>query len=45
VTFHVFMVMNVNLAAFWAVTLCSLVEVDVDFRGAYCLHRHGDQTQ
>jgi hypothetical protein len=22
--------------------LCSLVEVDRRFRGAYCLHRHGD---
>jgi hypothetical protein len=30
--------------AFWHMTLCSLVEVDRRFRGAYCLHHQCDIT-
>jgi hypothetical protein len=33
-----------KMAAFWVTALCSLVEVDRRFRGAYCLHRQGGQT-
>jgi hypothetical protein len=31
-----------KVTAFWDMALCSLVEVDRRFRGAYCLHRQGD---
>jgi hypothetical protein len=31
-----------KMTVFWAVTPCSLVEVNWRFRGAYCLHLHGD---
>jgi hypothetical protein len=27
--------------AFWDVAPCSLIRVDLSFRGAYCLHHHG----
>jgi hypothetical protein len=31
---------NLKMTAFWDVTPCSLVEVDLRFRGEYCLHHH-----
>jgi hypothetical protein len=31
-----------KIIAFWYIVLCSLVEVDWRYRGAYCLHRQGD---
>jgi hypothetical protein len=30
------------MKAFWDIAPCSLVEVDLRFRGAYCLHHQGD---
>jgi hypothetical protein len=30
-----------EVAVFWDVASCSLVDIDGRFRGAYCLHRHG----
>jgi hypothetical protein len=37
------MVMRMKMAVFWDVVLCSLVEFDWHFRGAYCPHHQGDQ--
>jgi hypothetical protein len=31
-----------NMAVFWVVAPCSLVELYRRFRGAYCLHHQGD---
>jgi hypothetical protein len=30
------------MTAFWDIAPCNLIEVDRRFRGAYCLHHHGD---
>jgi hypothetical protein len=27
-----------NMAVFWDIALCSLVDIDQGFRGPYCLH-------
>jgi hypothetical protein len=35
------MAMNMKMITFWDTVLCSLVEVDSHFRGAYCLHHQG----
>lgn len=32
------------MTVFWDVALCSLVEVDQTFRGAYCLRQQGDKV-
>jgi hypothetical protein len=32
---------NVKMTAFWDILPCSLVEVDLRFRGAYCLPDDG----
>jgi hypothetical protein len=34
-----------NVAVFWNVALCSLVDNDRRFRGAYCLNRKGAVSQ
>jgi hypothetical protein len=34
--------METKIRAFWDVTLCSVMEVDRRFRGAYYLHHQGD---
>jgi hypothetical protein len=31
-----------KMAVFWDAALCSLIEINRHFRGAYCLHRQGD---
>jgi hypothetical protein len=33
---------NMNMTSFWDIALCSLIEADQRFRGAYCLHHQGD---
>jgi hypothetical protein len=33
-----------KIIALWDIAPCSLVEVDRRFRGAYCLHHHGDYS-
>jgi hypothetical protein len=38
----VVMVRSLKMAVFWDVGLCSLVDIDQHFRGAYCLDRQGD---
>jgi hypothetical protein len=32
------------MTVFWYVALCSLVETDWRFRGAYCLHLQSNET-
>jgi hypothetical protein len=32
------------MIAFWDVVLCKLIEIDWYFRGAYCLHCQGDES-
>jgi hypothetical protein len=32
-----------KMTVFWDVALCSLVEIDRRFRGAYCLHHQDDR--
>jgi hypothetical protein len=32
-----------KMAVFWDVALCSLAETYQCFRGAYCLHHHGNE--
>jgi hypothetical protein len=34
---------NLKMAAFWDIALCSLIDVDRHFGGAYCLHHHSDE--
>jgi hypothetical protein len=38
------MAASMKMTAFWDIALCSLVEVDQLFRGAYCLHHQADDT-
>jgi hypothetical protein len=33
-----------NMAVFWDVAPCSLIDTDRTFRGAYCLHQHHGAT-
>jgi hypothetical protein len=40
--FQVFTAASIKIIAFWDIALCSLVEVDRRFRGAYCLHHRPD---
>jgi hypothetical protein len=42
VTFQVLKAASMDFRVFWDVALCSHVEVDRRFRGAYCLHYQGD---
>jgi hypothetical protein len=32
-----------NMAVFWVVEPCILVEIDLHFRSAYCLYHQGDE--
>jgi hypothetical protein len=34
--------LSMDMAVFWDVATCSLVEIDRRFKGAYCLHQQGD---
>jgi hypothetical protein len=34
---------DIKMTVFWYVALCSLVEIDRHFRGAYCLHHKSDE--
>jgi hypothetical protein len=42
VRFRALVATNMKMTAFWDVALCSFVDVDRRFRGAYCLHHQGD---
>jgi hypothetical protein len=42
--FQVLTAASVKVAIFWDIAPSSLVEIDRRFRGAYCLHRQGDQA-
>jgi hypothetical protein len=44
VKFHVLVAAGMKMIALWDIVLCSLVEVDQCFRGAYCLHHQGVHT-
>jgi hypothetical protein len=44
VAFQVLTAASMKMIAFTEIALCSLVEVDRRFRGAYCLHHQGDET-
>jgi hypothetical protein len=48
VRFQILKAKNMKMAFFWDVALCSLVEIDALFRGAYYLYRchpdEGDST-
>jgi hypothetical protein len=39
---QVLMAARMKVTAFWKLALCSLVEIDRPFTGAYCPHQHGD---
>jgi uncharacterized membrane protein (DUF485 family) len=43
VGFQVLTAANMKFRVFWDVALCSHVEVDRRFKGAYCLHHQGDE--
>jgi hypothetical protein len=43
VRFEVLMVATMQMAVFWVVAPCSLVEVYQCFRGACCLHHQGNE--
>jgi hypothetical protein len=36
------MATSMNMAVFWDVAPCGLVDIDRRLRGAYCLHHQGD---
>jgi hypothetical protein len=38
----VLMAASMKFRVFWDIASCSYVEVDRRFRGAYCIHNHGD---
>jgi hypothetical protein len=42
VRFHVLKALSVKTAAFWDIALCTLLEVERLFRGAYFLHHCTD---
>jgi hypothetical protein len=42
--FLVLMLASMKCVVFWDVAPCSHVEVDRRFRGAYCLHHKGDES-
>jgi hypothetical protein len=44
VRIQVLTVASVKMTALWDIASCSLVEVYRRFRGAYCLHYHGDES-
>lgn len=39
---EILMTVSVMVAVLWDVALCDLVESDLCFTGAYCLHHHPD---
>jgi hypothetical protein len=41
VRFQVLTAASMKMVAFWGMVLCSLVEVDRRFRGAYCVPGYG----
>jgi hypothetical protein len=43
VEFEVLTAVSTNMAVFWVVAPCSLVEVHQSFRGPCCLHHQGDE--
>jgi hypothetical protein len=43
VTFEVLMVTSMKMVIFWDVALCSLVDIDQRFTGAYSLCHQGDE--
>jgi len=44
VRFQVLTASSMMFRVFWDVAPCSHIEVDLRFRGAYCLHRQGDDV-
>jgi hypothetical protein len=34
---------SMKMAVFWDVALCSLVEIDLSFKGAHCFHHQADE--
>jgi hypothetical protein len=42
--FQVFTMAGMEMAAFWDIAPCSLVEVDRRFRSAYCHHQSDEYT-
>jgi hypothetical protein len=42
--FQVLTAARMKFRVFWDVALCSHVDVERGFRGAYCLHHQGDVT-
>jgi hypothetical protein len=44
VRFEVLTAMSMKMAVFWNAAGCGLVSTDRRFRGAYCLHHHGDES-
>jgi hypothetical protein len=38
--FQILTATSMEMAVFWDVAQCSLVDIDKRFRGAYCLHHH-----
>jgi hypothetical protein len=43
--FQVLTAASMKSIVLWDITSCSLVEVDLRFRGAYCLHFQGDDDR
>jgi hypothetical protein len=33
---------RMKMTAFWDIALCSLMDIEQHFRGAYCFHHHPD---
>jgi hypothetical protein len=36
---------NLKMIAFWDIPLCTVIEVNRRFRGAYCVHQQGETTR
>jgi hypothetical protein len=45
VRFQVLMVTGISVAVFWHVAPCSLVDINLCFRGAYCFHHQGNHPE
>jgi hypothetical protein len=42
VRFQVLTAMSMKMTVFWDIAPCSLVEINLYFRGTYCLHHQSD---
>jgi len=43
VRYQVLVVTSMNMTPFWDMAPCSLIEVDLCFRGGYCFPHQGDE--